>query len=161
MQLVLFALQIIKKSFYAVKFVGRIALQYQPALVDGEVTPRNIGGNSLPARPFFGFLQQAAITGLRPGLNCSIVERLAGIRNDEIEIEIDGVAKPLAARARAVGIVERKQPRLRLLIDGSVIFALEAVVEDHALRWVPCPVGDEFQNRFTATFAIANFDGVN
>ena len=50
---------------------------------------------------------------------------LSGITR--FKIEIYGVAKSLAARARPVRIVKRKQPRLRLFISHVAVLAFEAL----------------------------------
>ena len=68
-----------------------------------------------------------------PRLNGTLVERLALVRHDEVEIEINGVAEALASRAGAVRIVEGKQARLRLLIHRAAAFAFEALVEHQPL----------------------------
>ena len=108
MELVFFALEIVEEAFDAVEFACGIAFEQQRPLVGGEMTPRNIGGYSLRAGEFLRFLHQTAITRLGPRLDRAVVERFAGVRNDEIEIEIDRVAESLATRARAPGIVETK-----------------------------------------------------
>ena len=56
---------------------------------------------------------------------------LSGI--DAVQIEIDGVAESLAARTRAVGIVEREKPRFGLLIHGAAFLAVESFVEDESI----------------------------
>ena len=74
-------------------------------------------GNIARARESLQLLPERAIARLGPGLDRALVDGFAAIGNHEIEIEIDGVAEALAARAGAVGIVERKQARLGLLVD--------------------------------------------
>ena len=113
------------------------------------------------AREFLGVLKQDAVARLGPRLDGAVVERLAGIGDDEIEIEIDGVAEALAARAGAVGIVEGEQARLGLLVDDAVVFALEAIVEDQALGGISRGVGHEFENGFAVPFAVADLDGID
>ena len=49
-----------------------------------------------------------AIFWTGPGLNRPTFERLSLVGNDQIEIEVEGVAESLATRAGAVGIVEEK-----------------------------------------------------
>ena len=89
-------------------------------------------------------LPQAAITRLGPRFDRAVVEGFAAIGDDEIQIEVDGVAESLAARAGAVGIVEGEEARLGLLVDGAAVFAFEALVEDKALgRGAGARVGGE------------------
>src|SRR5713101_5566200 len=59
----------------------------------------------------------------------AFAESFRFVRNNSIKIEIDGVAKPLTARASAIRIVERKQARLRLFISKIAVLALEALGE--------------------------------
>ncbi len=133
MELVFFALELLEEPFDAVIIVFRIAFEDKLALLRGELTPGHVGGNALRARPFAGVLLEDAITRLGPGFDGAIVEGFAGIGDDEVEIEIDGVAKALAARASAVGIVEGEQARLGFLIESAVVLAFEALVEGQAL----------------------------
>ena len=51
-----------------------------------------------------------------------------------------------AARARPIRIVERKKPRLRLLINRAALFALKPLVEHHPLRRRSRHVRRKFQN---------------
>ena len=161
MQFVFFALQPIEETLYTVIIVFRIALENEPALVCGEMPPSHVRRNALRPRPFFQFLKQRAVARLVPRLDSAIIDRFARIRHDKIQIEIDGIAEALATRASTVGIVERKQTRLRLLILGSIVFAFEAFVEDQTLGGIAARVRNEFQNRFASRFAIANLDGIN
>ena len=83
---------------------------------------------------FFSSSKQRAVARLGPRLDRAFVERFAAVGNHQIDIEIDRISETLAARAGAVGIVERKQARLRLLIHGAARLALESLVEDQAFR---------------------------
>ena len=74
-----------------------------------------------------------AILRAIPGVDCAVVEGLGFIGNDEVEIEVDGVAKALAARACAKGIVEGEEARLGLAVDAMAGFALEGGGEAQAL----------------------------
>src|SRR5450755_3041900 len=100
------------------------------------MTPSDVGWYTLRAGELLGVLKQHAIARLGPRLDGAVVERLTGIGDHQIQIEVDRVAEALATRAGAVGIVEREQPRLGFLVDDAVVFAFEAVVEDQALRGI-------------------------
>ena len=160
-ELVFLAFEIIEEPFDAAEIAGGIAFEEQAALVGSEMAPGDVGGNTLSAREFLGFLEQDAVAGLGPRLDGAVVERLAGIGDDEIEIEVDRVPEALAAWACAVRVVEREKPRLGLLIDDAVVLALEAVVEDQTLGGIACGVGNKFEDGFAVTFAVADFDGIN
>src|SRR5208337_128908 len=129
MEFVLLALEQVEKTLYAVEIVFGVAFEDQTALLGGELAPRDVCGNAAATRPRARLLGKNAVTRLGPRLNRAIIERFAGIGDDEVEIEIDGVAKALAARACAIGIVEREETRLGLLIKRTVILALEALIE--------------------------------
>src|SRR5580704_10035558 len=159
-QFVFLALQPVEKTFYTLEIVFGITFKNQTALLGGELAPRDGEGNPAVAGPFFHVLKQSAVTRFRPRLDGAFVERLAGIGDDQIEVEVDGVAEALAARARAVGIVERKKTRLRSLIKRAIVFAFEALVKSEALGAIGRRVGNEFEEGFAAAFAVAYFDGV-
>src|SRR5208337_358643 len=108
-EFVLFAFEPGEKAFYAVEIVFGIAFEDQTALLGGKLAPGDVCGDPAVARPFARFLHEDALTGLGPRLNRAIIERFAGIGDDEVEIEINGVAKTLAARASAIGLVEREE----------------------------------------------------
>src|SRR6185295_17557610 len=66
---------------------------------------------------------------------------------DEVHVELDDVAEPVAGRTRAERVVEREQPRLRILVRDAAATALEAFAEpvscglriaDCGLRIVGC-----------------------
>src|SRR5208337_1121054 len=158
---VLFALEPGEKAFYAVEIVFGIAFENQTALLGGELAPGDVCGDAASASPLARFLHEDAVARLGPGLNGAIIERFAGVGDDEVEIEIDGVAKALAARACAIGIVEREETRLGLLIKRTVILALEALIEGEALGGGAGGIGGKFQDGFAAAFAVADFDGID
>ena len=88
------------------------------------------------------------IARLGPRLNRAVIQRFAGVRHHQVQIEINRVSESLAARARSIRIVERKQPRLRLLIQRAVVLAFESLVERQALRRISGRIRNKFQNRF-------------
>ena len=161
MQLVFFALQPVEKSFDAFVVVLGIAFENQPPLFRGELTPRHVRRNSATARPFLCVLKKHSVTRFRPRFDRAVVERLARIGNDQIQIEIDGISKPLAARTRAVRIIEGEKPRLGFLVESAVVLAFEALVERKPLGRIPRAIRDEFQGGFALTFAVTDFDGIH
>ena len=160
-QFVFFALEPVEKTFDAFVAFFFVAVENGVALGDGQVAVGDVNGNPLGACEFAHFDGQLAVARLSPRFDRAIGERFAFVGDDAVEIEIDGVAETLAARAGAVRIVERKQARLRLLVDRAAFFAFEALVENHALRFFVWSIRNEFQDGFAAAFAVANFDGVH
>ncbi len=141
--------------------VFRIAFKNQTALLGGELAPGNVCRNCADAGPFFQVLKEGAEARLGPGLDGAVVQGFAGIGHDEIEIEIDGVAKALAARAGAERIVKGEEARLRFLIESAVVLAFEAFVEIEALGGIAGGIGDEFEDGFAGALAIADLDGID
>ena len=80
------------------------------------------------------FGEQRAVFRLGPGLDRAFVQRLRLVGNHQVEIEINGVAEALAARAGAVGIVEGEQPRLGLLVAQIAVLAFKALGKAELLR---------------------------
>ena len=64
---------------------------------------------------------------LGPRLDRALFKSQAGIRDYEIEIQSDRIAKALAGRACAIRIVKAEQARLGLSVNGAVIFALKSI----------------------------------
>src|SRR5712664_3148841 len=112
-----------------------------------KLPPRHARRNASSPRPFLRFLKKRAIPGLGPRLDGALIKRLARVRDHQIQIEVDCVSETLAARTSSVGIVERKKPRLRLLVERAVILAFESFVERQPLGRASRAVRDKFQNR--------------
>ena len=161
MQLVLLALQPGEETLDAFVFVFGIALENQTALFGRELTPRHVRGDSTATRPFFGFLEQCAVAWFRPWFDGPVVEGLAGVGDDEIQIEIDGISETLAARARSVRIVKGEKAGLRLLVKRAIILAFESLVEGEPLGGISGGVRHEFENGLALPFAVTDFDGVD
>jgi len=96
-----------------------------------------------------------------PGGDGALGEGAGAVGDDEVGIEVDGVAEALAARAGAERIIEREEAGLRFLVERAVIFAFEALVESEALRRIAGRVGDKFQHGLAASFAITDLDGIH
>ena len=73
--------------------------------------------------------EQRAIFRLGPGLNRAIGQGLHLVRDDEVQIEVDGVAKSLTLGTRAVGIVEREKPWLGFFVLQVAVLALKPLRE--------------------------------
>ena len=59
---------------------------------------------------------KSAIARLRPGIHRSCRQAFGFVRDDQIEVDRQGVAEPLAFGAGAERIVEGKEPRFRFLV---------------------------------------------
>ena len=68
---------------------------------------------------------EGAVLGTLPGVDGSVVDGLRLIGDDEVEVEVDGVAEALAARAGSEGIVEGEEARLGLAVGAVAGGALE------------------------------------
>src|ERR1017187_6814602 len=71
--------------------------------------------------------EQRPVLWLSPGFDSTFVQGLALIGDDEVEIDVDGVAEALATWAGAIRIVEGKQARLGLIVAANARLAIEAV----------------------------------
>src|SRR5512142_440124 len=96
---------------------------------------------------------------LRPWLDGALGERLGLVRDDQVHVEVDGIAEPLATRTGAIRVVERKQPRFRLLVSDVAALALEALGVSPALRL--SRIGGRGLEHYFAGLAVAGLDGVN
>ncbi len=164
-QLVLFPLQPGEKALHAQEIFLAVALEDRVALRRGQVAEGNVDGNALGARVAAHVHGDLAVARLGPRLDGAVGERFGFVRHDAVEIEIHRVAEALAARAGAVGIVEREEARLGLLIRRAALLAVESLVEHQ-------PVGSgcrragrflrhEFQNGLAAPFAVADLDRID
>src|ERR1700735_5204803 len=129
MQLVLLAFEMLKKAMHPAKGTATVgvAINDQLLLFGVEFVPGHVRRYPGLAREALQFGKQRPVLWLSPGLNGALIQSLSFIRNNKVEIEIDGVAEALAAGACSVRIIERKQTRLRFLVAGSVDLAFEAM----------------------------------
>ena len=133
-QLVFLALQVIEKSAHPQKL--SLAVEHQILVLVLQVSPRHIQRNPRLLGIALQIGKQRTILGLGPGLNRTVSERLHLVRNHQIEIEVDRIPKSLAPRASPIRIVERKQPRLRLLIPQVAVLALKPLRKPQCLACV-------------------------
>ena len=68
---------------------------------------------------------KGAVLGRGPGGDGACVEGLGAVGDDEVGVEVDGVAEALAAGAGAVGIVEGEEAGLGLAVGAVAGGALE------------------------------------
>src|SRR5260370_6225704 len=139
----------------------RIGVEKRGTMLGSELESRRIRRNYAQGRLFFGVVKEQAVPMFCRWFDGAVVQRFARIGNDQIQIEIDGVSKSLAAGTRAVRIVEREESRLGLLVESTVALAFESLIERKALGCISRGVRDEFEDGFALTFAVTNFDGVH
>jgi hypothetical protein len=101
-----------------------------------------------------------AVFGGGPGGDCALVERLRLVGDDEVGVEVDGVAEALAARAGAVGIVEGEEARLGLAVGAVAGGALEGGGEAEDCGLAGPSRGTVSELDF-AGLAVAGLDGVD
>ena len=132
MQLVLLALQIVEEAAHArelaVAFDDAAAGRSGSSSCQGTSSgmPR-LRGRSASSRSHSGRYLGLVQGSMAPSAS---VLRLVG--DHQVQIEVDGVAEALAARAGAVRVVEREQARLGLFVAKIAALALEALREAQA-----------------------------
>ena len=97
---------------------------------------------------------------VRPGGDGAVGEGFGFVGDDEVGVEVDGVAEALAARAGAVGVVEGEEARLGLAVGAVAGGALEGGGEAVACVLFSFFARDCEELDF-AGFAVAGFDGVD
>src|ERR1700682_1806549 len=105
-QLIFFPFQQIEKTLDATKPFVRVALQDQMLLLWSQIAVRHINWHAMRAQPALRLRIQRAVTRPGPRLDGALLDCLAWVRNDQVQIEIDGVTEALAPWACAVRIVE-------------------------------------------------------
>src|ERR1700704_1915051 len=75
-------------------------------LLSVELVPRHVQRNPRLAREALELGEQRPIFWLSPGFDRTFIQSLASVGDDEVEIEIDGIAEALATWAGAIRIVE-------------------------------------------------------
>ena len=155
-QLVLLALQPGEEAFDAGEVL--VACQDFFAVSRFQLAPGVAGGDAFPAAEAPQLAQQVAIAGLGPRFDGAVGQGLGAVGDDAVEVEVNGVAEALAARAGAIGTVEAEQARLRLGVGGAAAAAFETLAEAPLL--VRLRVGP-FHQEFAATLAVAEFQRVH
>ena len=127
MQLVFLALQVGKESAHPQKLP--LAAKHEIFVFIVQIRPWRIEGNARLLGITLQIGEQRTILRLRPRLNRTFRQALDLVRNDEVEIEINRIPKPLTPRASSVGIIKRKKSWLRLLITQATVLALKPLRE--------------------------------
>ena len=157
MELVFLALEMVEESAHAEEFA--FAVENEIAVLFGEIDPRHVERNSGSFGVTLQVGKQRAVLGLGPGLDGAFAQGFQLVGNDEVEIEVDGVAESLALRASAVGIVEGEEARLGLFVTDAAEFALEALGEAK-LSCVHALVAGNFEDDFSG-FTVGGLNRVD
>src|SRR5262249_9631776 len=96
---------------------------------------------------------------LGPGLDRALGQSFHLVGDNEVEIEVDCIAEPLALGARTVRIVEREKAWLGFFVANAAVLALEALGEKEPAG-LSVVVGRWFEDDFSG-FAVRSFDCVD
>ncbi len=154
-ELVLLALHQSEEAVDAEESVA--AVEDEGLLLWFEAVPGNVQRNAVLLGGLLQFGEVGAILWATPGVDRAIVEGLRLVGNDEVEVEVDGVAEALAARACAEGIVEGEEARLGLAIDAMAGLALEGGGEAEAFAVCDIRIARDDFIQYFARFAVADF----
>src|SRR3569833_176707 len=113
MQLVLLALHRREESVYA--FEAPLSAQHDLARRFAHLAPRHIHGDPERAGLLLQIRKPRAVLRPVPWVDCSVSQAQTLVWNHEVQVVVHRIAETLTSRARAKGIVEAEQPRLRLL----------------------------------------------
>ncbi len=120
-----FSLQAAKPAADA--FVFAVAFDNESFLLVGQLAP------GLFRRDFFALaeIEQAARAPrpIEPRLDRAIAEGLAGVRDHQIEIDVDHPAEAAAGFAGAERAIERKQIRHRIAVRDLAVRAMQMIAE--------------------------------
>src|SRR5215813_3009978 len=132
MNLVFFPLEPAEESTDAViTALGIVSgpVDHESLFVVREFFPGHVQTDAPCARRFLEFRELCAVMRLAPRLDCAVLNRLRRIGHDEIDVELDDVAEPVARGTRAEWVVEREQSRLRIFVGDAAGAALEPLGE--------------------------------
>ncbi len=111
------------------RVVAAVALDDDAALLVGEILPGRVEPDVQPLGVALERGQLRAVVRLGPRLDRAAANRLGLVGHHQVEVELDDVAEAVAGRARAKRVVEREQPRLRVLVQDVAPAALEPLAE--------------------------------
>ena len=83
-----------------------------------EVVPGDVGGDVRGFCEADHLAVEGAVFGRGPWRDGALGKGLGAVGDDEVGVEVDGVAEALAARARAVWIVEGEEAGLGLAVGA-------------------------------------------
>ena len=83
-------------------------------LVGRQILPGNVEWDAEGLGVFLEVGEPAAVFWAVPGIDRSVIQGQCFVGDDEVQVEVDGVAEALAAGAGAKGIVEAEEARFGL-----------------------------------------------
>ena len=102
-----------------------MAVEHKGLLRRGQFPPGRVQRDTMLQRRFSELCLVGAILGPGPGIDRALVQRFLLVGDDQVEIEVDGVAEALAALAGAIGVIEGEQPGLGLAVDAMAKLAFK------------------------------------
>ena len=158
-QLVLLALHLREETMHALEALPCRAARISRAASGSSRQGTSIGMPSVAAC-LLQLGEPGAILGPVPGIDGSVIQRQSLVGNDQVHVEVDGVAESLAARACAERVVEAEQPRLRFAPGPMAVRALvgRGKAKTRTLRRLF--TRNHFEDHFAA-FAIGDFSRVH
>ena len=101
-----------------------LAAQHGFARGFGKVAPGHVERHAQLRRMLLQIGEPGPALGPVPGVDRAVIEAQALVGNHQVQVEVHRVAKALAARTGAEGIVEAEQARLRLAAGAMAALAL-------------------------------------
>ena len=155
MQLVFLAFHERKEAMHAGK--ASVTIEDEGLIARLHLQPWNVDRNIVQPGNALQFSLVGRVLRPRPRIDGALSERFRLVRDDEVQIEIDRVAKTLAAWTGAERIVEREQAWLRFTVDPMTVIAFVLATVSYALARLSVVIaGYNFEDNLT-TLAIANF----
>ena len=111
-ELVFLALHLAEEAIDA--FIAAVAVEDQLTDFVRELMPGDVHGNAEGRRLFAQVVEPGAVFWAVPGVNGAVAKAECLVRNDEVEVVVDGIAEALAAGTGAEWIVEAEEARFGL-----------------------------------------------
>jgi hypothetical protein len=128
MHLIGLGLEPLKKPSDPIKILG--ALQNRFLLRTGKPVERNINGDVFTQAKRCEILEfHAAVAPCSPGLNGSLLQRKTGVRNYEVQINVNGSPKAATGFTGPERAVKGKQIGLRRCVEYPAVGAFKTAAE--------------------------------
>ena len=158
MQLVFLALEVREEAADAPELA--VAVDDEALLVGRQVVPGHVERNAGCARIAAHLGGERAVLRLGPRLDGAFGQGQRLVRDDEVQVEVDGVAEALAARAGPVGIVEGEEARLGLVVARCGRCCIRSAARTAGVVGRFAVARSRLEIDF-AGFAVADLDGVD
>src|SRR6185295_10238318 len=121
MKFVFLGLHPIEETANATPFAT--AFNYCLLIFSWQLIEGNGHRNFFRSTKLLQFRHGPLVLWLGPCFDCAFFQGESRVWNHQIQVEADGVAKPLASWTCAVGIIETEESRLRCRVDSAVVLA--------------------------------------